>query len=337
MPLVSSTRFQSQVTGANLGTKGLNALMGVLDPIHVTSLEVALLGDGSGAHCILSMDIAIVGVRSAPVRAQLASMVLWARNAVRSSKAARMLPATMYGVPTIDLLAAVFLYTAETPYPLYSCITVPLNVSGVRTLQSLEQQLPFMKLFTLGLRCLPKASPYHFKGALYRGIDISKSTAFKAKYDAHAIAYQVGTSVTFVAPTSFSTSDQAAGAFTKGIQFVAPEGEGHNVDDLSAFDEENEVVVDGPSTWEVIAATMTPTGTLVVIIKRLPDFVTFLTHEEDLHAPAPAAAVSATAAASSAATEASLVSLSSSDVAALVRLPRPFPSLRLLSYATAAH
>jgi len=67
------------------------------------SIEVALLGDGSGAHCILNMDISIVGVRSAPLRTQLASMVAWARNAVRSSKAARALPPTMYGVPTIDL------------------------------------------------------------------------------------------------------------------------------------------------------------------------------------------------------------------------------------------
>ncbi len=47
------------------------------------------------------------------------SIVPWARNAVKNSKAARALPPTMYGVATIDLLAAVFLYTAENPYPLY--------------------------------------------------------------------------------------------------------------------------------------------------------------------------------------------------------------------------
>jgi hypothetical protein len=301
MSLIFSTRFQSQVTDANLGTKGLNALMGVLDPIRVTSIEAALIGDGSGAACILGIDITVVGVGSAPVRAQLASMVAWARNAVRSSKAARLLPATMFGIPTIDLLAAVFLYTAENPYPLYSCITVPLNVSGVRTLQSLLQQLPFMKLFTLGLRCLPRGPTYRFKGALYRGIDISRSAAFKAKYDSHATSYQVGTTITFVAPTSFSTSDQAAGAFTKGIQFVVPDGEGVNLDDLSAFDEENEVVVDGPSSWEVVASTMTPTGTLVIVLKRLPDFVTFLTHVDVAAAVAtPAAATAAFSALSSA-------------------------------------
>jgi hypothetical protein len=201
----------------------------------------------------------------------------------------------MYGVPTIDLLAAVFLYTAENPYPLYSCITAPLNVNGTRTLQSLQQQLPFMKLFTLGLICLSSVPSYRFKGALYRGIDVSRSAAFKAKYDSHATAYQVGTTITFVAPTSFSTSDAAAGSFTKGIQFVVPYGDGVSLDDVSAFDEENEVVVNGPSSWEVVAATMTPTGTLVVVIKRLPDFVTFLTQQDDVHVPAAAAAAAAAA------------------------------------------
>ncbi len=55
--------MQSQVADANLGTKGLNALMGVLDSVRAISLELALLGDGSGANCILDMDISIVGVR----------------------------------------------------------------------------------------------------------------------------------------------------------------------------------------------------------------------------------------------------------------------------------
>ena len=89
---IFSSRVQSQVADANLGNKGLNAFMGVLDSVRVTSFEVALLGDGSGADCILSMDISIVGVRTAPLRTQLASMVPWARNAVKTSKAARALP-----------------------------------------------------------------------------------------------------------------------------------------------------------------------------------------------------------------------------------------------------
>jgi hypothetical protein len=182
--------LQSQVADANLGTKGLNALMRLLDSVRVTCIQAALLGDGTGAHCILSMHISIVGVRCSPLHTQLASMVPWARNTARSSKAARAAqpPDLCTACPTMHLLADVFLYTAENPCPLYSCITVPLNVSGARTLQSLQQQQPFFKLFTLGLLCLFGAGSCHFEGALYRGIDVSSSAAFKAKSDLHATA-----------------------------------------------------------------------------------------------------------------------------------------------------
>ena len=42
--LIFSLRVQSQLADANLGAKGLNALFGVLNPVRVTSLELALLG-----------------------------------------------------------------------------------------------------------------------------------------------------------------------------------------------------------------------------------------------------------------------------------------------------
>ena len=63
-PVIFSVRVQSQVADANLGTKGLNSLFGVLDAVRVTSLEIALLGDGGGADCILNRDMTVVGVRS---------------------------------------------------------------------------------------------------------------------------------------------------------------------------------------------------------------------------------------------------------------------------------
>jgi hypothetical protein len=187
MSLFLSPRFQDQVGDASVGPKNLMPLLGMLDDVAIVPLELALLGDGSAsAPCLLRMDVAVVGVRSAPTRPQLVSICALAKQMVAGSEAARLLPPTCYGVPTLDLLAAVFLYTLEKPYPLYSCITVPLNVSGKRTLPSLVQQLPYLKLFTLGLRSLPPGPTYHFKGALYRGVDISRSAAFKAKYDSHA-------------------------------------------------------------------------------------------------------------------------------------------------------
>ena len=58
---------------------------------------------------------------------------------------------------------------------------------------------------------------------------------------------------------------------------------------------------------------MTPTGTLVVVIKRLPDFVTFLTQQDDVHVTV--AAATAAAAASSPAAASSAASSSSSSAA----------------------
>jgi hypothetical protein len=144
-----------------------------------------------------------------------------------------------------------------------------------------------MKLFTLGLLCPFSVPSYRFKGALYRGVDVSMSAALKAKYDSHATPYQVGTTITFVVPSSFSASDHAAGSFTNRIQFVVSDGDGVSLDDVCAFDEGDEVVVNGPSSWEVVAATMTPSGTLVVVITRLPDSITFITSQGDATPPPP--------------------------------------------------
>ena len=69
--IIFSFRVQSQVADANLGTKGLNPLFGILDTVRVTSLDLALLGDGGTADCILNMDMTVVGVRSMPTRSQL--------------------------------------------------------------------------------------------------------------------------------------------------------------------------------------------------------------------------------------------------------------------------
>jgi hypothetical protein len=94
---------------------------------------------------------------------------------------------------------------------------------------------------------------YWFKGALYRGLDTSRSPQLRAKYDAYATAFVVGSILTFPAPTSFSISDKVAGAFTNGIQMVWVDGQGARLRDLSAFEDEDEVLVEGPSQYEITA------------------------------------------------------------------------------------
>ncbi len=69
MSLFLSPRFQDQVGDASVGPKNLMPLLGMLDDFAIVPLELALLVDGSAsAHCLLRMDIAVVGVRSAPTR-----------------------------------------------------------------------------------------------------------------------------------------------------------------------------------------------------------------------------------------------------------------------------
>ena len=97
----------------------------------------------------------------------------------------------------------------------------------------------YLKLLTLALRALPKDSSYWFKGALYRGLDTSKSPLLREKYDNYA--------------TSFSICSKVAGSFTKGIQIVWTDGEGARLKDLSAFIDEDEVLVEGPSQYQINA------------------------------------------------------------------------------------
>ncbi len=111
----------------------------------------------------------------------------------------------------------------------------------------------YLKLLTLALRAFPKDSSYWFKGALYRGLDTSKSPLLREKYDNYATSFVVGTIITFPAPTSFSICSKVAGSFTKGIQIVWTDGEGVRLKDLSAFIDEDEVLVEGPSQYQINA------------------------------------------------------------------------------------
>jgi hypothetical protein len=94
---------------------------------------------------------------------------------------------------------------------------------------------------------------------------------------------------------SFSVSDQAARHYTRGIQFVWPDGHGVKLHDLSAYPDEGEVVVEGPSIFEVTASTMTPTDTLVVVLKscRTASLFKYLTPDDHASAASPAVPVPA--------------------------------------------
>ena len=126
----------------------------VLDPNN--PLLVAIVGPGP---CILNIDPAPLGLtQPRPTRAQLATMVACALECAQDSDALRLLPPECEGVAAVQLVAVYFFWSMERPFPVYRFVTNPLNVSGTRTVESLEHQLPLIKLLCIAHRAIPRSS-----------------------------------------------------------------------------------------------------------------------------------------------------------------------------------
>ena len=124
-------------------------------------LMVAIVGPGA---CILNIDPAPLGLtQPRPTRAQLATMVLCAMECARDSDATRRLPPVCEGIDAVQLVAAFFLWSMEMPFGIYRLITHPLNVSGTRSVESLQQQLPLIKLLCIAHRCIPRSSALWYR------------------------------------------------------------------------------------------------------------------------------------------------------------------------------
>ena len=119
-------------------------------------LLVAIVGPGP---CILNVDPVPLGLtQPRPTRAQLTTMVMCALESARDSDALRLLPPTSEGVAALQLVATYFFWSMENPFPAYRLITNPLNVSGTRSKEALEQQLPLIKLLCIAHRAIPRNS-----------------------------------------------------------------------------------------------------------------------------------------------------------------------------------
>ena len=122
----------------------------------VSPLFVAILGPGP---CILNLDPALLGLtQPRPTHAQLMTMVMCALDCAQDSDACLQMPPVCEGVAAVQLVATFFLWSMESPFPIYRFITNPLNVSGTRSKESLEQQLPLIKLLCIAHRSIPRSS-----------------------------------------------------------------------------------------------------------------------------------------------------------------------------------
>jgi hypothetical protein len=125
-----------------------------LDPSN--PLMVAVVGPGPS---ILNIDPATLGLtQPRPTRDQLTTMVLSALESALGSEATRQMLPMSEGVSAVQAVATFFLWSMETPFPVYRFITNPLNVSGTRSKEALEQQLPLMKLLCIAHRAIPRNS-----------------------------------------------------------------------------------------------------------------------------------------------------------------------------------
>jgi hypothetical protein len=178
---------------------------------------------------------------------------------------------------TLDLVAALIIYTFHDPVHIFSMICDPLNKSGVRKLENFTKLKAFLKLLTVAQRSVPRNSDYFFDGKsshspLYRGVSIDKNPRLKANCENYKEAYASGKIITFTAPTSTTTTAATAAQFTKGIQFVIHDAQGIRLksDDLSVFDED-EVLLEAPFVGSVESCACLPDGSLVVSLRVNPN------------------------------------------------------------------
>jgi hypothetical protein len=119
-------------------------------------LMIAVVGPGP---CILNVDPAPLGLtQPRPFQSQLITMVNCAMECAQDSDALLLMPPMFEGIAAEQLVAAFFIWSMETPFPIYRLITNPLNVSGTRSKEALEQQLPLIKLLCIAHRAIPRSS-----------------------------------------------------------------------------------------------------------------------------------------------------------------------------------
>jgi hypothetical protein len=107
-------------------------------------------------------------------------MVNAALEYARLSKVTLEMPPVCEGIKAEQLVATFFLWSMESPFALYLApfypsplspldltrccsyrfVTNPLNVHGTRSTESLQQQLPLIKLLCIAHRSIPRKSPF---------------------------------------------------------------------------------------------------------------------------------------------------------------------------------
>ena len=132
-------------------------------------LAVSLLGPGS---CLLNADPSILtdGLKGrGPTRAQLYQIFVTACEMARKSPLLHELPMLCEGAPRLDVLAALFVFTTEEPYPIYRFVTDIFSHATERGLYTNHRA--FLKLILIAQRAFPRSHdhPYRHNGSIFFG------------------------------------------------------------------------------------------------------------------------------------------------------------------------
>lgn len=162
--------------GASCGLSGsAPPLFGICDDVvlpKTNPLAVSLLGPGS---CLLNADPSILmgGLKGrGPTRAQLYQIFVTACEMAQKSPLLHELPKLCEGAPRLDVLAALFVFTTEEPYPIYRLITDLFSNTAEHGLCTHHRA--FLKLILIAQRAVPR-HPYRHSGPIFFGFSFNPS------------------------------------------------------------------------------------------------------------------------------------------------------------------
>ena len=174
------------------------------DNIHLAksnALATALFGP---RHCLLNVDPSILldtMKNRSPTRAKFHEMFVTASDLARKSPVWQELPPLCEDVPKLDILATLFLFTMQEPYPAYRLITDVFALSGQRA--AFKEQRSFIKLLLIAQRCIPLVdqSLYHYSGPLFFGFgQLAGSPPSPLFFESVERLFPVGQSISLNAP-----------------------------------------------------------------------------------------------------------------------------------------
>ncbi len=145
---------------------------------------------------------------------------------------------------------ALIMYTMDTPYKLYNLINTPLNVKYPMK-SSLTFHAPVLALLCRALRALPPELQY--EGTMYRGIRVESKSELLSMVDEPKDEFRAGTILTFPALTSASKSKDVAMRFADRLLFKMSGFTGYNIESLSQFVSELEILLHPPIFLEVLS------------------------------------------------------------------------------------